>query len=759
MKTLRIALLIAFAAAPAPAQSAPAPLSPAATATAAATAASLAGTRLIPADHPHIQYFGRWDFTDPLAPAHGWPGVYIRADFEGTSLGLRMTDDAYYWNLFIDGELVTIFHGMKSGTASYSVVEGLPDGQHSLLLTKRNEYWWSRFTFNGLLLDEGKELLPPPAKPARRIEFIGDSFTSASGNEYAYTDTPPDPAPYTNIHEGFGPITARHFNAQYHMCSISGYGMAVDYKGDATGTIPALFDRTVVYSSGYPWNFSSWQPDLVVICLGLNDYSGLGGYSGGVSAENQVLFKNRYHEFVARLSGLYPAATILAFAPHVELLQELTAAVVREAQAAGNGRIHYADFPYFNTGYVNGGHPNVATHYQIAGRLIAAIDSLRIWQDEADATPPRFTALPAAEPFTLYSPLFKLTVETGSYATVRWSTQAQSWAEMEHTFATTGRRLHRTDIPVEHGRSYTLYLSAIDQAGNAMSSPAVLHFTVDTTRAVRNWREPEYDDSGWPVGPAPLGSASVSANRTLIAPVDAAYFRRKFTIADLAAIAGMGTLIKGGDGAIVYLNGEEIQRPNMPAGAEPAYNLPAARPMTMNEMVVINASNGLLGKLRDGENILAVEVHRSSAASWISFDSQLVDNLNRFYYKLGAEWRYWDKGAAPEEKVQEKTSGVRTDPQPPGSFLLEQNYPNPFNPSTLVRYHLAAPAQVRLEVYDLAGRRVAVLAEGLEQAGVHQATFAPADSGLAGGCYFCRLVLSGPEGLRSTRTRKMLYLR
>jgi len=44
----------------------------------------------IPADDPNIQYYGRWDFSDPLAPSHSWPGVYIHARFEGSSIGVRM---------------------------------------------------------------------------------------------------------------------------------------------------------------------------------------------------------------------------------------------------------------------------------------------------------------------------------------------------------------------------------------------------------------------------------------------------------------------------------------------------------------------------------------------------------------------------------------------------------------------------------------------------------------------------------------------
>jgi hypothetical protein len=726
---------------------------------AAAGIAPLAAAELIPADHPYIQYFGRWDFSDPLAPAHGWPGVYIRTEFEGTSLGLRMADNAYYWNIFIDGERKTIFHGTQSGAASYTVVEGLPEGQHTLLLTKRNEYWWSKFTFNGLLLDEGASLLPPAAKPARKIEFIGDSFTSASGNEYSQTGTPPDPGPYTNIYEGFGPITARHFKAQYHMSSISGYGMAVDYKGDATGTIPYLFDRSVVYNSAIKWDFAAWQPDLVVVCLGLNDYSGFGGWSGPVSADNQALFKSRYHEFIARLNGLYPGAKILAFAAHLDLLQQLTSEVVAEQRAAGNASLFYGDFPSYPGGYVNGGHPNIATHYQIAGRLIAAIDSIKVWEPEMDITPPLFEATPPSEPFILYSTLYDLTVQTDSWATVRYSEQDLPFAQMEHTFTVTGRRLHTVQIPVEHGRSYSFYLRAMDEAGNAMTSSAMVRFSVDTTRAVYNWKEPAYDDGAWKRGGAPFGSAAGTAN-TLIAAVDAAYLRKTFTIDDLAAVAGAGILIKGSDGAIVYLNGEEIQRINMPADTQSAYSLFAVKPSALNTMVVLNKQNGLLNRLRQGENILAVEVHRSQANPWLAFDSQMSDNTNRFFYKLGAEWSCYDGGDAPADKVQEKWSGVEEDRAMPGAFLLAQNYPNPFNPVTTIRYYLAAAAPVRLTVYDLTGRRVATLADGMQQAGSYEVLFSP--EGLASGIYFCRLEIpeqSAAAAGRSPQSIRMVYLK
>ncbi len=77
----------------------------------------------------------------------------------------------------------------------------------------------------------------------------------------------------------------------------------------------------------------------------------------------------------------------------------------------------------------------------------------------------------------------------------------------------------------------------------------------------------------------------------------------------------------------------------------------------------------------------------------------------------------------------------------PANFALEQNYPNPFNPSTLVSYQLPAVSQVRLSVYDLLGREVAVLVNGREAAGTHEVRVD--GTGLSSGVYMCRMV-AGP---------------
>jgi hypothetical protein len=73
----------------------------------------------------------------------------------------------------------------------------------------------------------------------------------------------------------------------------------------------------------------------------------------------------------------------------------------------------------------------------------------------------------------------------------------------------------------------------------------------------------------------------------------------------------------------------------------------------------------------------------------------------------------------------------------PASFALESNYPNPFNPETVIPFALPEASRVEIAVYDLLGRRVAVLVEGELAAGRHAVRFRGED--LASGVYLVRM--------------------
>ncbi len=98
------------------------------------------------------------------------------------------------------------------------------------------------------------------------------------------------------------------------------------------------------------------------------------------------------------------------------------------------------------------------------------------------------------------------------------------------------------------------------------------------------------------------------------------------------------------------------------------------------------------------------------------------------------------------------TSGAGSSAELPAGVTLQQNYPNPFNGQTRIEYQLGSAAWVRLAVFDLLGREVAVLADERREAGLHAVTF---DAGqVASGVYYYRLQVG-----TTVQTRGLIVVR
>ena len=87
------------------------------------------------------------------------------------------------------------------------------------------------------------------------------------------------------------------------------------------------------------------------------------------------------------------------------------------------------------------------------------------------------------------------------------------------------------------------------------------------------------------------------------------------------------------------------------------------------------------------------------------------------------------------------------------SFTVE-NYPNPFNPQTTIRISLQEDAHIRLTVYDVLGREIMVLVDGIRLAGTHEARFD--GSRLPSGLYVYRLTVTGEGGAQEATGRLTL---
>ena len=67
------------------------------------------------------------------------------------------------------------------------------------------------------------------------------------------------------------------------------------------------------------------------------------------------------------------------------------------------------------------------------------------------------------------------------------------------------------------------------------------------------------------------------------------------------------------------------------------------------------------------------------------------------------------------------------------------NYPNPFNPTTVINYQVPEAGQITLKVYDVMGREIAALVDGVKTKGSYNINFSMDQYHLASGIYFCRL--------------------
>jgi alpha-amylase len=95
--------------------------------------------------------------------------------------------------------------------------------------------------------------------------------------------------------------------------------------------------------------------------------------------------------------------------------------------------------------------------------------------------------------------------------------------------------------------------------------------------------------------------------------------------------------------------------------------------------------------------------------------------------------------------------------QPETGLLLRQSYPNPFGPSTKITYSLPERSHVLLGIYDVAGREVATIADGVRTAGPHEVSWGGVDDRgrpLGAGVYFVRLEAAG-----ETRTSKVMLMK
>jgi hypothetical protein len=322
-----------------------------------------------------------------------------------------------------------------------------------------------------------------------------------------------------------------------------------------------------------------------------------------------------------------------------------------------------------------------------------------------DNDPPYFISL--APQGTVYEDVISLQVQTNEPAYLRWSMNDEPYNAMANQFTVgEGSRHHSVNVNGTHGTAYTYYVRAIDDSGNATDTSGVISFSVDTTCIQANWTERIYDDRTWMSGAAELGYGDGN-EVTGIDRVYAAYFRHIFNVTDPGSISSLSFDLEYDDGAVVYINGNEVERIGMPSG-DITYNTWASVGHEGGSFVNFDITSDI-DKLNQGENVIAVEVHQgNSGSSDISFNLGLLAGVQTLVPR-GAVWSYYDKGDGPAEMNTCPGPVVMHGTNMDSGVRGLEVYPNPFNPEVNIKLH--APGfdmarKVSLRLFNIHGTQV-----------------------------------------------------
>jgi hypothetical protein len=191
-----------------------------------------------------------------------------------------------------------------------------------------------------------------------------------------------------------------------------------------------------------------------------------------------------------------------------------------------------------------------------------------------------------------------------------------------------------------------------------------------------------------------------------------------------------------------------LLRSSLPYDLNEEHSIPMA-------FAAVNTDNQFTVRVTDFENIPADwqisitdhvtgQMHELKAGKQFSFEAEATsapqsaqENVSKMQIKT------MDLAEAEQRFTITIVPGVATsiDNELPSRLTLHQNYPNPFNPSTQIGYELPESADVRLDVYNVQGQRVATLVNGRQTAGAHSLSFDA--SNLASGVYVYRLQSGG----------------
>ncbi len=289
-----------------------------------------------------LAYEGRIDMDWYEGPCFVYPCSNVKIRFKGTGLAIALTNHracySTYIGTIVDGRQDRIcvydvatadntfsYHYEKDKGEEYGngrlfvVCEGLEDTEHEVMIFKRMDCA-QVYAISGIFLNDGAELLSATPHYDMKLEFYGDSVTAGEVTEavdYVGKSDPRHNGEYSNAWCGYAWQTARMLNAEIHdiaqggisLLDDTGWFAGPDYKG-----IFNMYDRIQYHPDlgvTKRWDFSLYQPDVVVIAIGQNDAHPVDYMKEDFDGEKAAFWKASYKYFIELIRKRRPNAHII----------------------------------------------------------------------------------------------------------------------------------------------------------------------------------------------------------------------------------------------------------------------------------------------------------------------------------------------------------------------------------------------------------------------------------------------------------------
>ena len=319
------------------------------------------------ADDSRFQYWGRWDLREAATTGAITvnTGSTLLFQFEGNNLILHFTTSQYsqqfptLW-LQIDAEEWKVITPSERLPLAKSPLS--PGTHKATLVVKGFREWENRWdkplvgaiVFRGATPVEGGQLLVPPERPLKLIEYLGDSITEGV---LVHKPTPEEKGKregwprFSDGRQTWAYQSALLVGAEPRTVGFGRHGLTVNANG---GVPPAIQSFPFIYE-GVSID-ALRQPDVVVINMGSNDRN----------RASSELFAVLYKSYVETIRKKYPTAMILCMRPFVGAH---AAAIEETVRRLADPKIRYVD----TTGWIEPGkHTTDQVHPNLEGNRIAA---------------------------------------------------------------------------------------------------------------------------------------------------------------------------------------------------------------------------------------------------------------------------------------------------------------------------------------------------------------------------------------------------